>query len=277
MNKLLSAGCSDEGRRFKSIYGNSRGGSFVLGCFLSSLVVPPYRYLIRSKGRQGAQSGSPFNASAWSLASSNKMSEPLPRFTGNFQYRWLWSINSTVPDKSDPLFYRSLSSPSPALSFSSTLSLFLPSNCMFLCPNFPFSSLSHCTFVLSLPLYFKSVSSRAAPLFYPCLFMRLLLCVTWEGTLWKGIFPVLVPTHPKTALHLPTLDSFIWNCAQYAQQECVRLRWRWSRWQREWLTLFCKLHRKRNLSFILNAIFICGSYSSEIVAETGVWCRCLGS
>lgn len=51
MNKLLSVVCSDKGRQFRSIYGNSLSrGSFVLGHFLSSLVVPLYRYLIRRKG-----------------------------------------------------------------------------------------------------------------------------------------------------------------------------------------------------------------------------------
>ena len=50
-------------------------------------------------------------------------------------------------------------SPSSALSFPFTLSLCLPSNRLCLCPNFPFSSLSRCTFVLSLPLWFESVSA----------------------------------------------------------------------------------------------------------------------
>lgn len=159
MNKLLSAGWIDERRRFGSIYDNSLSdGSFVLVRFLSSLVVPPYRYLIRREGgterNQALLSTRPHEASPHQTKRARPRCASLGIFnTAGYEVLIALFLTSQIP------FSISLYSPSSSLSFSYTLSLFLPSNCLFLCPNFPFSSLSHCTFVLSFPLYFKSVSS----------------------------------------------------------------------------------------------------------------------
>lgn len=190
---------------FTSNYGNSvPGGSFVLGRFLSSLLVG----ISLEERWLGVQSASAFNASAWSPASSNKMSSPSLRFTGNFQYRWLWSINSTVPDKSDLFFYLSphCSHPFP-LSF--TLCFMLQTACIigtnfvsFFFPVSPLYSLALCILKLSVAMHFFIFS-----LFSSFLFTVPALCHIRRETLHRNLFYVS-PSHDKTALHLPSSDSF---------------------------------------------------------------------
>lgn len=189
MNKLLSAVCSDEGRQFRSIYGNSLSrGSFVLGHFSSSLVVPLYRYLIRRKGGRERNQALLSMRPRETLPHQTKWVRPRRASLGIFNtagYEVLIALflTSQIP------FSISLSFLSSSPSFSFTLSLFPPSNCLFLCPNFPFSPLSRGTFVLSLPLYFKSVSSCAAllfSLFFSCAFLA--ACHMRRDTLAGNLF-----------------------------------------------------------------------------------------
>ena len=101
-------------------------------------------------------------------------------------------------------------SPSSTLSFSLTLffvsSFKLP---VFSVPIFPFSPRCRSTFVLSLSLYFKSVSSFISSHF--CFLMCLSCCVSHE----TGIFSALAPETSYKLLHIcRSLGAFIPNCSR---------------------------------------------------------------
>lgn len=127
------------------------------------------RYLVRrgsgSERNQALLSTRPHEASPHQTKRA-----PSPRFTGNFQYGCLWSINSSVPDKSHPRFHLLVLCPFILLGFVSV----------------PFSlspPLRRC-----LSLCFRSVSFSFTLLFFFSVSFWISRCVTWEGTLSLGIF-----------------------------------------------------------------------------------------